>query len=565
MNNARNTLALLGGLCFALSLHAQSARPEFDVLIRGGRVVDGTGSPWSYADVALTGDTIAQISRAGTMDVKRARRVIDASGMVVTPGFIDMHSHSDLTLLVDGKAQSKVRMGVTTDILGESGSVAPRCPAPTDEPPRSLPKLKRDWRTFEQYFARLMKQGTAINVGSYIGSGTVRECAMGEGDRKPTAAELTAMKGMVRTAMQQGAFGLSTGLEYPPASFATTEELIELARVVAEHGGMYTPHMRDEEGKVEQAIAETVRIAAEAKVPAHIFHLKTAEQPNWGRMKQAVAQIQAARDAGVEISADVYPYIAFSTGLSIRVPQWAHDGGTAAMLVRLRDPEQRKRIHDEISAAKWDWSQAVVSLVMEPHNKKWEGRTITEIARESNKSEVDTALDLLLEERGSVSGVFFGMHEDDLRLAMRQPWVSIGSDGSALATSGELARGKPHPRNYGSFARVLQKYVLQEKVLTLEEAIRKMTSLSASQMGIRDRGVLRAGMKADVLVFDPAKIVERTTFQDPHQYSEGMHYVIVNGQVVLDAGEHTGALPGQIVYGPGHKVLSRGRPVRTAR
>lgn len=537
----------------------QTARAHtYDILIKNGRVIDGAGNPWFFADVALRKGEIARIGRPGEI-TGTARRTIDAAGMVVAPGFIDMHSHSDLPLLYDGDAQSKVRMGVTTEILGEAGSIAPRCPEREDGTEVViLPQVKRDWLTLRDYFSRLKRQGVSVNVASYVGSGTVRMCAMGSTKREPTPAELEDMRARVDQAMLEGAIGLSTGLIYPPASFATTAELVELAKVAAKHGGMYTAHMRNEGARIFEAVQETVTIAEQAKLPAHIFHFKIANIRFWGRMAEVSAAIDQARAKGVEITADVYPYIASSTGLSARLPEWVQEGGNAAMLNRLRDGATRQRLKEEFSRQPYDWTKAVVARVRRPENKPYEGKSIAEIAQYLKKEPPDTVFDLLLSESGTVGMVYFGMTEEDIKVALRQPWVSVGSDGSAFKTTGVLGEGKPHPRSYGTFARILQKYVREEKAISLEEAIRKMTSLPASQMGIFDRGLLREGMRADVLVFDPEKIAERTTFQDPHQYSEGMQYVVVNGEVVLNDGEHTGARPGEIIYGPGYKPGGRG-------
>ena len=535
----------------------QHGQPDaYDVIIRGGRVLDGAGNPWVYADVAIRGDRIAKIGR-NIEDP--AKREIDAKGFIVAPGFIDMHTHSDLTLLVDGDAQSKVRQGVTTEILGEATSVAPVCPASRQETEASDADLhiKRDWTDFDGYFRRLLKQGTSVNVGSYVAGGTIRACGMGFDMRGPSAAELKKMEDFVAEAMQQGALGLATGMIYPPNSYAKTEELVELAKVAARYGGIYTTHMRNESSNLLTSIQENITIADQAHIPVHILHLKVSGAQNWGGMKDAVKMIAEARGRGLEISADQYPFIASSTGLATQLPQWAQDGGTQKLLERLDDPNERARIREAAVTRMSDPNKMLVASARGETNHKFEGHTIAEVAQMRHEEPVDTVLNLLAEEKGRVGMVYFTMAEDDLRYAMPQPWVSVGSDGTAMQPDGLLGRDKPHPRSYGTHARVLGHYVREEHVLSLEDAVRKMTSLAAEQLGVHDRGLLAEGYHADIVVFDPGKIGDAATFANPHQFATGIGYVLVNGKVVIADGKHTGARPGQIVYGPG-----RGKTVK---
>jgi N-acyl-D-amino-acid deacylase len=530
----------------------QQSAPAYDLVVRGGRVIDGAGNPWVYADVAIRGDRIVKIGRNIT---GVARREITANGLVVAPGFIDMHTHSDLTLLVDGDAQSKIRQGVTTEILGEAASVAPVCPASRQESAAGDADLhiKRDWQDFQGYYRRLIRQGTSVNVGSYVAGGTIRACGMGFEMRAPSGPELEAMKRLVAQAMRQGALGLATGMIYPPNSYAQTDELIELAKVAAQYGGIYTTHMRSEGAGLVQAVQENIAIAEGAHIPIHILHLKSAGSKNWGRIKDAVQLIAEARARGLEISADQYPYVASSTGLSTQLPQWAQDGGTQRMVERLNDLAERNRIRAAVVSGMSDPNKMILASARSEANHKFEGHTIAEISEMRHEEPVDTVLNLLSEEKGRVGMVYFTMAEDDLRYAMQQPWVSIGSDGSAMQPEGLLGRDKPHPRSYGTHARVLGHYVREEHVLTLEDAVRKMTSLAAGQLGVHNRGLLAEGYKADLVVFDQNEIGDTATFASPQQFAVGMKYVLVNGKLVIEQGKHTGAKPGQIIYGPGYK------------
>ncbi len=532
------------------------AQPQYDLLIRGGKIVDGAGNPWFHADVAITGERIARIGKLGA----NAKQVIDATGLIVCPGFIDMHSHSDTALLIDGNAESKIRQGVTTEILGEHTSAAPLQGLAARELGNSYGnyKLNYDWRDFTGYFARLLQKGTSVNVGSYVGGGQVRLCVMGADNRSPTKREMEEMRTLVDEAMRQGALGLSTGMIYPPNSYFSTEELIELTRAAAKNGGIYASHIRNEGNTLIDSIREAINIGEKAGSPVQIFHFKVHGKANWGRMPEAVRLIEEARSRGIDVSANQYPYVAGSTGLDTMLPEWAHDGGREKMLARIRDPEQRARMRKDIEQGKniqqlRDWQSVQIARVRADKNKPYEGKTLAEAARMRAQDPADTVLDMLLEENGVIGAIFFTISEDDLRYALRQPWVSIGSDGTAVKPEGILGEGKPHPRWYGTFPRVLGRYVREEKALTLEDAIRKMTSLSAQQVGIRDRGLLQEGKYADVVVFDPVHVSDKATFSQPHQYSEGIEYVFVNGKVVLEKRRHTGARPGKLIYGPGKR------------
>lgn len=542
-----------------------SVGEPYDVVVRGGRVIDGSGGPWFHADVGVREGRIVEI---GDLGDHPAVDVIDATGRVVTPGFIDMHTHSDYALLRDGRGLSKIRQGVTTEVLGESGSVAPRRHDARD----GRYGVQGDWTTLRGYFERLESSGTSGNVMSYIGAGQLRDYVMGEGEqREPTADELEEMKRLLAQGMEDGAAGLVMALETPgqeqfgpgnelSKAKPTTRELIELAKVVARYGGVYGTHMRDQGTYIVEGIEEAATIGEQAGVRVEIFHLKAAGRPNFGTMGDALGAIEAARNRGVDIAADVYPYIAASHGLTTEVPRWAHEGGTARLLERLGDPELRPRIKREVTdymmtkyynettgAAGFD-AVIVASTPKDP--ERYVGKTLGEIAREQGKAPDDLVLDLLIEQDGDVGIVMFYMSETDVQLAMRNPLVSFDSDGTAASPD---FGGQPHPRWYGTFPRVLGHYVRELGVLPLEEAVRKMTSLPAQRMGLLDRGLVRPGQWADLVVFDPDQVIDRATFDDPHRFPEGIGDVIVNGVVVIRDGEHTGALPGRGLFGPGRR------------
>jgi N-acyl-D-aspartate/D-glutamate deacylase len=526
--------------------------PQYDLLISNARIVDGTGSPSTTGAIAIKDGRVAGIGSV----TGAATRTIDARGRVAAPGFIDLHSHSDMPLVTDGNAQSKIRQGVTTEVIGESESVAPR----------KEPSDTARWTDFTGYFAALEKGGISVNLISYVGLGTARTMVVGEGDVQPTPEQRAAMKDLVEGAMAQGAFGVSTGLIYPPNAYQKLDELVELSSVAAAHGGMYASHLRYDGNKLREGIEEAIAIGERAKLPVHVFHVKVTGQRNFGRIKEVIELVEAARSRGVNVTADQYPYVASSTGLSATLPPWVLDGGAAKMVERLRDPRLRARVRKEMEDPNptWEsryqsagtWQNVQLAAIGRTRggmgeggsaNRQYEGLRVAEAAKRAGKDPFDFVFDLLAEERGSVGCVYFIIDEGDLTLALKQPWVAIGSDGSALATEGPLRAGVPHPRNFGTFPRVLGRYVREQQVLTLEEAVRRMTSLAASIMGLADRGTLAPGKWADVVLFDPVTVADRATFEDPFQYPVGIDTVIVNGTVVLDEGKHTGARPGKVL------------------
>ena len=530
----------------------------YDLVIRNGRIIDGTGSPWYKGDVAIRGGRIAAIGRLG--DVV-ARQTVDAAGMVVAPGFIDMLGQSELTILVNPSLPSKIFQGITTEITGEGGSAGPLNDSiiAADRTTYEHYQITPDWRTLGGYFARLEREGIGINLASYVGATQVRRMVLGDGDRQPTPEELERMKALVRDAMREGAVGVSTSLQYPPAPYAHTEELIALAREASALGGSYATHMRSEGAEIDAALNEAIRIGREADIPVEIWHLKVAGKRNWGRMGRVVAKIDSARKAGVDIAADTYAYPAWFNSMSAFIPPWGHDGGTAKLIERLKDPATRKRIRREMLDPKGNWdnewqeipspSAVLIGVVQNPDLLRYQGKTLVQVAAERKTDAIETLFDLLIEDEGYIYNAVFGMSEPDISLALRQPWVSINNDSQGTAPDGLLGKEHPHPRAYGTFPRILRKYVREERVLTLEDAIRKFTSLPAQRMRLADRGVLKAGMWADVVVFDPATVRDRATFAEPNQLSEGMRWVLVNGIPVIADGNATGKLPGKVLRG----------------
>jgi len=562
MKASRSSVLLLLGLAWLLAggLSAGGAADEpYDLLILGGRVVDGSGSPWTREDIAVRGDRI--VAR-GRLEGAPARRVIDATGLIVAPGFIDMLGQSEFNLLVDASAESKIRQGITSEITGEGGSAAPQNDRTLSDldPFVARFQLAVDWQDFEGYFARLERQGTAINLGSYVGATQVRQAVLGSENRAPTAAELAEMQRLVKEAMAHGALGLSTSLVYAPANYARTAELVALARVAAEGGGLYATHMRGEGRGIFPALEETFTIAREAGIPVEIFHLKLAGKDMWGRMSEVVARIEAARAQGLDIAADQYPYIAGATSLAASIPPWAHAGGRDDLLNRLRDPATRTRLRREISQPANDWENfywmsggaegVLISSVNHKELKPYEGLRLAEIARQRGEDPIEALFDVLLADQAQTGAIYFLMSEEDVQQAMKQPWVSVGTDYPAVRTEGPLSTWKPHPRAYGTFPRILGRYVREQKLLRLEEAVRKMTWLAAQRVGLGDRGLLVPGFYADIVVFNPETIGDRATFESPQQYSTGVDTVVVNGQLVLDGGRMTGALPGRVLRGP---------------
>ena len=552
-------LALLLSLVVLSRSSAQS--PPFDIVITRGWIIDGTGSPWYSADIGIRGGRIAAI---GNLTAARRTRSIDAHGQVVAPGFIDMLGQSELTILVDPRLPSKIYQGITTEITGEGESVAPMNDAIRRSGKRQLDLLgiQADWQTFREYFARLEKQGIGINVADYVGATTVRRMALGDDDVQPTPEQLDQMKQLVRQAMLDGAVGVSTSLEYPPAPYAKTEELIALASEASRFGGIYATHMRSESTAILQSLDEVIRIAREAQIPIEIWHFKVAGKPSWGHMPEAIAKIEAARARGVDMAADTYAYTAWGNGLSAFIPPWAHDGGTSKLLERLKDPAARERIRKDMltPSDEWEneWQQIpgpesiLIGQVQNPKLLSLQGKTIAEVAKLWNKNPMDTIFDLLIQDDAFTGVAISGMAEPDVALALQQPWVSIDNDSSGVSPEGILGREHSHPRAYGTFPRILRKYVREEHKLTLEDAIRKFSALPAQRLRLEGRGLLRVDMWADVTIFDPATIRDVATFENPNQLSQGIDYVLVNGVPVIDQGKMTGARPGKVLRGPGY-------------
>ncbi|MEO8809529.1 MAG: D-aminoacylase [Rhodanobacter sp.] len=532
--------------------------PSYDIVIRNGMVIDGTGSPGYSADVAIKDGRIAAIGRLGQVD---ATQFIDAQGMVVTPGFIDMLDQSGRTLLVDGHAPSKIFQGITTLITGEGESVAPLNDKVLNE---EGPHTKPAWRTLAGYFKRLQTKGIAVNLGTYVGAATARAMVIGYGDRKPTADELKQMQAIVASAMREGAFGVSTALQYPPATYSTTPELVALAQTAASYGGIYATHMRSEGDAEMAALDEVFEIARAAHIPTEIFHLKVAGHRNWGSMAKVIAKIDAARAAGLDISADTYAYTAWGNDLASFIPPWAHAGGSAELLRRLEDRQTRACIEKDMRTRSDAWSNdwlevpgphaVEITSTQNPALKQLEGKRLDVIAKSWNEKPIDALIDILIKDHAETDVAVFGMSQPDVTLALEQPWMSICDDASVQAPTGPLGAGHPHPRAYAAFARILTKYVRKEHVLTLPDAIRKMTALPAQRMGLAQRGVIKDGMWADLAIFDPAKLRAPATFEDPKQLAQGMSYVLVNGVPVVANGRMTEALPGKVLHGPGFKA-----------
>jgi N-acyl-D-amino-acid deacylase len=542
MKHSIAALVVLAG--FSACLRAQ--QPEFDLLVRGGRIVDGAGNPWFNGDVGISGGKIAAVGRlAGA----HAKRVINASGLVVAPGFIDLHTHSDLTLLADGNAESKIRDGVTLDVLGESTSVAPRDGLPVEE----TEGVRQDWTTFTEYFARLRKQGTSMNVVSHVSAEQVRRVVMGYDPRAATPAEVAKMEKLVARSMEEGAWGLVTRFESGGPDHP--DEILAMAKVASRYGGNYTSHIGSEGFQQKKEIGFAIQVADEARIPVHIFHLKIRAPDNWGTVGAYLDQINRAREKGLDITANEYPYTAMFHQWSAFFPLWAREGGPAQFATRLKDPAVREKIKKDPDFLTWSkehggWTGIVLARASSAANKKYEGMRIAEIAKQRGDADpADTCLALMADDGGRISGIFHTMSEQDVRAVMVQPWVAIASDGSAINLQ---APGVPHPRNFSTNARVLGHYVRDEHVLTLEDAVRKMTSLPAQILGLSDRGQVHLGFAADLVVFDPAKVGETNSYEHPKSYAAGIPWVIVNGVVVIDGGKHTGARPGVVLYGKGH-------------
>jgi dihydroorotase/N-acyl-D-amino-acid deacylase len=540
---------------------AFAADAPFDLVITNGHIVDGTGSPWYSGDVGIRNGRIADI---GNLSASERKRTIDAKGKVVAPGFIDMLGQSETSILVDPRLPSKIYQGITTEITGEGGSAAPLNDAiiANDRPGYEHYKIKPDWRTFRQYFARIEKQGMGINLASYVGATQVRRMVLGDADVQPTPDQLEKMKALVREAMRDGAVGVSTSLEYAPAPYAKTEEIIALAAEASQYGGIYATHMRNEGSDVLNAINEAVRIGREAHIPVEIWHFKVAGKANWGHMPESIARVNQARAEGIDVTADTYAYTAWFNSMSAFVPPWAHDGGDSRLIERLKDPATRARIRKEMETPSKDWDNeweeiggpqdVMIGVVQNPALRKYQGKRLSEVAAMMNEDAMDALFDILIQDKAFTDCAVFGMSEHDVALALQQPWVSIDNDSSGTSPEGLLGEDHPHPRAYGTFPRILRKYVREEKRLTLEEAIRKFSALPAQRMRLTDRGVLKQGMWADIVVFDAEQVRDLATFDDPNRLSEGMQYVLVNGVAVIENEKMTGALPGKVLRGAGY-------------
>ncbi len=539
----------LGTVLFA---QQPAAAPPYDLVIQGGQLADGSGTRLWQADVAVRGDRIAAV---GDLSGAPRKRTIDAKGLVVAPGFIDMHNHSDNTLLNEPKCESMIRQGVTTMVLGEGASQGPVRPDASKSNPQ--------WTTLGGYFDLVDKKHAAANICSYVGETQVWTYVKGEELSAATPAQMEAMKEQVALAMKQGAMGLATSLLMPPSNLITTAQLIDLAKVAREYGGIYATHMRDEGAGVFRSVEESINIGKGANIRVEIIHLKIADKKFWGQMNEIISMIDKARGEGYDIRANVYPYTAGQNDLRAIVPPWAFDGGNSKMLERLSDPSLRPRLRTDILnglpdwynhylAVGGDWSAMLLVNLSNPKNKQFIGKRMSDVIAARGGDPVNDLLDLLLEENGSVPTVYFHHSEPDMQYALKQPYVSIGSDGLAMSPEGPLGKTIPHPRSYGTFPRVLGRYVRELHTLTLEDAVRKMTSANAEKISLMDRGRIKVGWAADITVFDPATVADRATFTNPHQYAVGISYVVVNGQVVLDDGKHTGALPGRVLRGPGY-------------
>ena len=555
-------LFVIGLILTAMFPAISTQQPQLDILIKNGRIIDGSGLAGYNGDVGIKGQ---RIERIGNLANATAARTIDARGMVVAPGFIDMLGQSETYLLIDPRGMSKIMMGVTTDITGEGESIAPINDRQIKEQEDFLKRfnLTIDWRTLDEYFKRLEKQGTGLNLGTFVGATQVREYVIGYDNRAPTIAELKRMKDLVAAAMRDGALGLSTSLQYIPARFATTDEIVELAKVARQYGGIYATHQRSEANALDESLNEVFEIARRAQIPAEIWHLKTAYKKNWGRMPETLNKIKNARAQGLDVTADIYPYVAGSTALSACLPPWAQEGGTEKMLNRLRDPATRERIKKEISEDHKDWeniylgsggpSGILIGSVVNRELDSMQGKRLSEIAEEQKKDPLDALFDFILADHAQTGAIYFMMSEDDMRAAMKAPFVSFCTDSGSRATDGPLAGSKSHPRGWGSYPRILGKYVRDEHLLSLEAAIQKMTGGPAARVGLKDRGLLKTGMFADITVFDPKTVIDHATFEEPNQFPVGIEYVLVNGQLSVDKGQRTSALAGQVIRGPGYR------------
>jgi N-acyl-D-amino-acid deacylase len=536
----------------------RGAAPIYDVVIVNGKVIDGSGNPWFYGDVGMKGGKIVKI---GKVDPKSGKRIIDAKGMIVSPGFIDLHTHSDMPLLADGNAESKAREGVTLDVIGESSTVAPLKGGVLEEYKEDAKRragVEVDWTTLDGYFRRLSKKGSSINVASSVSPQQVRKVVVGFEDRPATAAEIEKMKQLVAHAMEEGAVNLSTA--FTGGGYKYADEMIAMAKVVAKYGGYYGTHIGGEGEQVMEELNKAIRIAEEIRIPVHIYHIKVRGKNNFGKVKEVVEKIEAARARGLDITANQYPYTAMQHPWTRLFPSWVQEMPRKESVAKLKDRAFRDKIKADKEFAEYvnehgGWEGIVGSVFTKPQNKQYEGKTILEISKLRGQSDpAETCFDLIAEEGAFIPGVHHTMSEDDVKYVMQIPWVSIASDGSALNLK---EPGKPHPRSFGTNVRVLGKYVREEKVLTLEDAVRKMTSLPAQTLRLKDRGLLKEGYWADVVVFDPSNVSDLATYENPQQYAKGVPYVLVNGTVVIENGNHTGARPGKFIYGPGKNGTNR--------
>ena len=531
----------------------------FDVVIKNGYVVDGTGNPWYRADIGIKSGKVLEI---GNLDFEGTDRIVNAKGLIVCPGFIDMHSHSEYSLLANLKAESKIRQGVTTEVNGNCGDSPAPVEGITAEAAEEVKeyKLDMDWSTLGEYLDKLERQGISLNVAQLVGHGTIRIAVIAHENRPPIPDELNEMKELVAQAMEDGAFGMSTGLFYSPGGFADIAEVTELCKVVAKYGGIYTSHIRGEGDPLIEAVAEAIEIGEKANIPVHISHHKACGIENWGKVKKTLGMMEEARSRGLDVTCDVYPYTACGTDLVSMIPNWAHEGGVDKLRERLRDLRIRERIKKEMLDGLPSWESSVkqsgwgrIKVIGWKEHKEFEGKSLAEIAELKGVDPFDLTFDLIIKKE-SPELVDLAMTEEDVCAVIKHPLSMVGSDGWALAPYGVLGESKTHPRSYGTFPRILGKYVREEKVLTIENAVRKMTSLPAQKLGLKDRGILREGMWADVVVFDPKRVVDEATYEDPHRYPEGIEYVLVNGEIVVDIGEHTGALPGKVLRPSNRKI-----------
>ena len=560
MRDVKLAAALFFVACLVQSTASQT--PAYDVIIRGGTIYDGTGAAGRRADVGIRADRIATV---GDLASASATTIVDASGLAVTPGFINMLSWSTESLLVDGRSQGEVRQGVTTQIFGEGMSMGPLNDAMKKRAYEQMGDVRFEitWTTLAEYLKELERRGVSQNVASYVGATTIREHVIGLEDRKPTPQQLEEMRRLVREEMEAGALGIGSSLIYAPAFYASTEELIELCKVAAQYRGKYISHMRSEGNRLLEAVDELIRISRETGIPSEIYHLKAAGQANWPKMDQVIAKVEAARKSGLKITADMYTYPAGASGLDAAMPPWVLDGGYEAAYKRLRDPETRKKIAEAIRTGGSDWENLYLAagspdrvVLIEFKSEKLKpltGKTLAEAAKLRGEDPIETIMNLVLEDQSRVGTVYFMMSEDNLRKQIRLPWVSFGSDAGSMSPEPPFTKSSAHPRAYGNFARLLGKYVRDEKVIPLEEAVRRLTGLPATNLELDRRGFIREGMFADIAVFDPRTIADRATFEKPHQFAVGMQHVFVNGAHVLKNGEHTGAKPGRALYGPGKK------------